>query len=163
MHKFTRIILALTVLPLLVVSCGDGLNVRQGSWLKYRQPYWENDVLAHRTMRIRVASCEYSEGIGDEIMLRVNYALENSGSSALRVSWEDAYVEDQSGALYDAFDGSSAADAAPGETLSGLYSRHRIPKSSLRDGGIDKLNWGKEATDEAGLAFRVRLKPVAIQ
>jgi len=151
------------LLALLFASCGDSLNVRQGSWLNYTQTYLENDVLKKHTMRVRVLSCEYGEGIGDEITLRVNYVLENTGSLPLRVSWEDKFVEDQNDALHDAFDGSNADDAAPGETLNGLYSRHRIPKSALRDGGIDKLKWGKTREGEPGLVYRVRLKPVVMQ
>lgn len=155
--------LPLILLTLILASCGDSLNVRQGSWLSYTHTYLENDVLKKQTMRVRVLSCEYGEGIGDEIALRVNYVLENTGSLPLRVSWEDKFVEDQNNALYDAFDGSDADDAGPGETLSGLFSRHRIPKAALRDGGIDKLKWGKTREGEPGLVYRVRLKPVVMQ
>ncbi|MDD5089269.1 MAG: hypothetical protein PHI18_10810 [bacterium] len=150
------------LLTLLLVSCGDSLNVRQGSWLSYTRTYLENDVLKKQTVRVCVLSCEYGEGIGDEITLRVNYILENTGSLPLRVSWEDKYIEDQNGGLHEAFDGSNADDAQPGKALSGLYSRHRIPRSALRDGGIDHLKWGEALDGEPGLAYRVRLKAAVL-
>ncbi|MBU0509898.1 hypothetical protein KKH27_13830 [bacterium] len=162
---FRRALLILFVISsvFLLISCEGASSVRQGTWLKYKQTYLEDSRLKELSTRVRVTSCEYTEGIGDEILVRVNYSFENASPKALRVSWEDKFIEDQFGALHESFDGSNAEDVGPDQTLTGLYSRHRIPRSAIRDVGLDRLKWGRAVEGEPGLVYRVRLKPVVAQ
>lgn len=159
---FMRItlVLMLASAALLLSACG-GKSTESATWSEFRYNQDEGEELVAIHVQIKITDCTYELSPDGDILLSVDYALRNLGELPIVYDWDDKWVLDYNGILYEPTDGMSSRTISPGAEQDGMYTRYRLPQTVAVGGGMNRLYWGQSV--ENGLIYRIKLKPRIIE